>query len=509
MAREGGPRSWGRPPAWGSAGGRPAAPPPRGGRAYPDHPDRAPGRGAGPGTARGGEPRRVYPWEIDRDYQARTGRGYAGFDDPEPAARRPGSGRPATARPDRDRYAGFDDPPRDRSRYAGFEEQRARPPRRPTRVLPGGDRPDPGYPGENHGYPGGSRYADPRYDPRYQGEPGYPGQGGGPRVPPPRAPRPRRTRPARRANWGRRALVLLVVAGVCAVVAGAYVDSHLTRAAALKDYDGRPSTDGTNWLIVGSDSRADLSSGQESELSTGYAAGGRTDTIMLLHTGSSGTTLLSLPRDSLLAIPGHGRNKLNAAFSMGGPSLLVRTVEDATGLRIDDYAEIGFGGFVDVVDAVGGVNMCIPQAMKDPKAGLDLQPGCQTLNGVNALGYVRTRATPRADLDRVEHQREFLSALMKKTESPATLLNPFRMVPLVQAIPGALTVDSSDHVWNLAGLAMAMREVSAGRGVTATVPIGSLGMLNGSSVVRWDTARAKQLFGALAQDQAPPKGSMN
>jgi LCP family protein required for cell wall assembly len=300
-----------------------------------------------------------------------------------------------------------------------------------------------------------------------------------------------------------------VVAGLLAVAAGVYLDTQLTRVDALADYAGRPDSAGTNWLIVGSDSRAGLSGTQEHELATGDAAGARTDTIMLLHTGSAGTTLVSLPRDSFLAIPGHGRNKLNAAFSLGGAPLLVRTVEQATGLHIDDYAEIGFDGFVNVVDAVGGVDMCVPSPMKDPKAGLNIKAGCQELDGTTALGYVRTRATPRADLDRVAHQREFLSALMKRVISPTTLLNPFRVVPLVRSVPGALTVDSSDHVWNLFGLALAMHQLSGGGGTTATVPIGSLGTAGGASVVRWDTTRAKQLFGALAQDETPPRSSLN
>lgn len=303
-------------------------------------------------------------------------------------------------------------------------------------------------------------------------------------------------------------MTLLVILAVALIGFGAYVDTTLTRVSALSDYNGRPDSSGTNWLIVGSDSRAGLTSAQEKTLSTGNAAGQRTDTIMLLHTGSAGTTLVSLPRDSLLAIPGHGRDKVNAAFSLGGPDLLIRTVEQATGLRIDHYAEIGFGGFVNVVDAVGGVDMCLPGPLVDPKAGLNVKAGCQELDGQTALGYVRTRATPRADLDRIKHQREFLSALMKRVASPTTILNPFRMVPLVQSIPGALTVDSGDHVWNLLGLALAMRELSGGGGVTTTVPIGALDVVNGADVVRWDTTRAKAMFGALAKDQAVPKSAI-
>jgi len=298
-------------------------------------------------------------------------------------------------------------------------------------------------------------------------------------------------------------LLLVLVVG-----AGLYVDTQVTRLAALADYQGRPDSDGTNWLIVGSDSRANLTEQQEATLSTGNAAGERTDTVMLLHTGSAGTTLVSLPRDSLLSIPGHGKNKLNSAYSFGGPKLLTRTVEQATGLRIDHYAEIGFDGFVNVVDAVGGVDMCIPEAMKDPLAGLNVKAGCQRLDGQTALAYVRSRATPRADLDRVEHQREFLSALMKRVVSPWTLVNPFRLVGLVRAMPGALTVDTGDHVWNLVGLALAMRELSGGGGVTTTVPVGGFSTVNGSSVLRWDTTRAKQLFGALAKDQPVPKSAL-
>ncbi len=296
---------------------------------------------------------------------------------------------------------------------------------------------------------------------------------------------------------------MLVLIGV-----GGYLDTRLTRTAALTGYSGRPVSKGTNWLIVGSDSRADLTEQQEQALATGNASGARTDTIMLLHTGSSGTTLISLPRDSLVSIPGKGKNKLNAAFAFGGPKLLTQTVEQATGLRIDHYAEIGFEGFVKVVDAVGGVDMCIPEAMKDPLAGLNVKAGCQKLDGQTALGYVRSRATPRADLDRIEHQRQFLSALMKQVVNPLTLLNPFRVFGLTQAMPGAVTVGAEDHVWHLAGLALAMRELSGGGGITTTAPIAGLGQVNGTSVVRWDTTRAKALFNALAQDQSVPKSAL-
>lgn len=285
-----------------------------------------------------------------------------------------------------------------------------------------------------------------------------------------------------------------------------YLDSSLTRVPALDDYEGRPAdTPGTTWLLVGSDSREGLSEEDREERATGGAAGRRTDTIMVLHIpdGSHPATLISLPRDSYVPIPGHGRRKLNAAFALGGPKLLVQTVETITGLRIDRYAEVGFGGFRDIVDAVGGVEMCIEEPMKDPKAGLDLEAGCQELDGAQALGYVRTRASARADLDRVERQRQFLSALVDKAASPGTLINPFRSIPLLTSIPDALTVGEDEHLHHLAGIGLAM---SGGDLVTTTVPISRTGTAPGAgSVVWWDRDKASRLFQALADDQPVPE----
>ena len=136
-------------------------------------------------------------------------------------------------------------------------------------------------------------------------------------------------------------------------------------------------------------------------LGTGSADGRRTDSIILVHVPSGGgkPALISVPRDSYLPIPGHGKNKVNAAFAIGGPKLLVETLEDATGLPIDGYVEIGFGGFADVVDSLGGVDICVPRDITDAKAHINLKKGCQTLDGTTALGYVRARySDPKGDL---------------------------------------------------------------------------------------------------------------
>ncbi len=283
-----------------------------------------------------------------------------------------------------------------------------------------------------------------------------------------------------------------------------YVDGTLARVPALPA-DSATSSAGTNWLIVGSDSRANLTAEQRKEYATGDPESELTDTIMLLHTGSGPTTLVSIPRDSMVDIPGHGRHKINSAYSRGGgadgggPELLVSTVEGATGLHIDHYVEIGFLGIVSVVDAVGGVEMCVPEAIKDPKAALDIKAGCQTLDEATALGYVRTRATASSDFGRVERQRAFISALLDKATSPSTLFNPFRIVPLATGLSGSIAVDDSTHVWHLAQLGLAMRGLS--EGISTTVPVRD-------GVVNWDRTRATALFDALAADERPPENAL-
>ncbi|WP_245717816.1 LCP family protein, partial [Nocardia miyunensis] len=321
-----------------------------------------------------------------------------------------------------------------------------------------------------------------------------------------REPQPRQPRVRRRRHWGRWFLALLLVLILTPIAAGIYLDSSLHRIDALAGYSGRVGqTAGTNWLLTGSDSREGLTQAQEQQLSTGDeadAGGERSDTIMLVHIPQSGpTTIVSLPRDSYVPIPGHGRDKLNAAFAEGGPKLLVQTVETATGLHIDHFAKIGFGGFANMVDAVGGIDMCLPNAIDDPKAGLNLPAGCQHLNGTQALGFVRTRATPRADLDRMNNQRMFLAALLKKATSAGTLANPFKLWPLATGITGTLQVDNGDHIWALGRLAWALHANT----VTTTVPIGGFETVDGSgSVLLWDKSQASQFFADLAADKPIP-----
>jgi LCP family protein required for cell wall assembly len=320
---------------------------------------------------------------------------------------------------------------------------------------------------------------------------------------------PARRPPRKKKSWGRRIAITLVVLLLALVGVVFYVDSTLQRTPALADYPGRVAqTQGTNWLLVGSDSREGLDEGKREELAAGDAAGRRTDTMMIVHIPASGgqPALISLPRDSLVPIPGHGKTKLNSAFAMGGPELLGKTVETATGLHIDHYAEIGLGGFSDLVSAVGGVDMCLDKPMKDDKAGVDLPAGCQELDGPKALGFVRARySLEGGDLERAANQRKLLGALVDKATGPATLLNPFRMFPLAGAASKTFLVNEGDHVWHMFWLAMAMGDITSGQGVTTAAPFGGFGEDDeGQSVIKWDKQDAAAMFKAVAEDTPIP-----
>jgi LCP family protein required for cell wall assembly len=225
---------------------------------------------------------------------------------------------------------------------------------------------------------------------------------------------------------------------------------------------------------------------------------------MILHIPANGgpSVLVSLPRDSYVPIPGYGDNKLNAAFSFGGPKLLAKTVQNVTGLRIDHYMEIGFGGFVHVVDAVGGVRMCLKTSLYDQASGARLKKGCQTLDGDQALAYVRTRHNfSDQDLQRVQDQRLFMRALLSKLTSPGVILNPFASVPAALGVANTVTVDQGTSLYQLIKAAFALRHPE-----TTTVPIANSNYPTAAGdAVQWNSAEATQLFNDLKNDQPVPK----
>lgn len=280
----------------------------------------------------------------------------------------------------------------------------------------------------------------------------------------------------------------------------------IERVDATPDNPDRPgSAAGTNILLIGTDSRESLTDEERRELKTGSTEGARADTIMLLHLAGGGgdPTLLSIPRDSYVAIPGSGTNKINAAYSAGGPPLLVDTVEQSTGLPVDGYVEIGFDGFVDVVGAVDGVRMCLPDPVFEERSDLDLQAGCQDLAGKDALNYVRMRySDPRGDLGRVERQRQFLASLVQRLTRPSTVLVPWRLHEAGTATGSSLKIGEDTSMWEMLRVVLAMRDISGDQGNSITVPVAdpNYRTADRQSAVLWDEAGADELFEALRTD---------
>jgi LCP family protein required for cell wall assembly len=290
-------------------------------------------------------------------------------------------------------------------------------------------------------------------------------------------------------------LVALWLVFLVAVPAWAWTQIHKVDA---DPGGGRPAAQpGTTYLLVGSDSRRGLSKKEQRKLGVGGVGdvGQRTDTIMLLHTGAGPDLLLSIPRDSIVPIPGHSTTKINAAFAWGGPKLLVKTIEQDTGVRIDHYVEIGFGGFVNSVDAVGGVNICPTQNMDDPRANLHIKKGCQQVDGITALGYARSRHTSAlGDIARAEHQREVVSAIGSEVKSPLTVLNPLRYFRVADAATSSLTISKGTGPIALAKFAWAMTRVNGKSGLTCSMPISDL-------AVHWDRPRALRLMKLIKEDR--------
>ncbi|MFD7105244.1 LCP family protein [Streptomyces celluloflavus] len=387
-------------------------------------------------------------------------------------------------------------------RDAGPGRQRSEPPLPPQLSPNRGSVPpqqSQGYDSYNSGYNTGQVYGDGG---------GRGGHGGGP------AAAGRGSRPA--PNWGRRikwtVLTLVTVFLVTSIATYFWADGQMRREVDLSKVIDRPAAgDGTNYLIVGSDSREGMTDEQKKVLHTGSAEGKRTDSMMILHDGSNGPTLISLPRDSDVVVPSfvgsqsgkkfpaQGRHtKLNATYAMDGPELLVRTIEASTHLRIDHYVEIGFAGFANIVDAIGGVELDIPKAFKDKDAGADFQAGTQTLDGQQALAFVRTRhAFAASDLERTKNQQKFLAALAHQTATPSTLLNPFKLYPTLSAGLNTVITDKDMSLWDLGQMFFAMKGVTNGEGKSMNMPLsGNIG-----NNLLWNKTKVAQLVQQLNNDE--------
>ena len=317
-------------------------------------------------------------------------------------------------------------------------------------------------------------------------------------APPPR-PQPKKQRRRWRPRLGLIPLVLILLL-VYLLGVPLYHFTTIEKVDASPRGDRPEEQPGTNYLIVGSDKADDLSDAQRKALQTGERGGTNTDTIIVLHTGSGGRTMMSIPRDTLTEVPGQGTQMINAAFAIDGPPLLVASVEKLTGIHIDHYVELGFGSVINTVDAFGGVEICPKQDMKDPLARLDIKKGCQEVDGITALAYSRSRhVTALSDLDRVARQREVISALGDEALTPWTFLNPVRYWQINEAAAEAIRVDEDMGPVDLARFALAM----TGESKTCTMP--NLPAPSDPNRIIADPDRSPALFTAIIEDSTVPK----
>jgi LCP family protein required for cell wall assembly len=296
------------------------------------------------------------------------------------------------------------------------------------------------------------------------------------------------------------ALVLLVSGGAWALTG--YINGHIRRVDAGTVNSG--TTGPLNILVAGVDPRTGLTHHQEVLLHVGNDVSSNSDTMMLVHVSGdrSRVTVVSIPRDSWVSIPGYGMNKINAAYGFGGPKLMVQTVEQATGLTINDYLEIDFLGFVKVIDALGGVNICLPQAVDDSYSGLRLSAGPHHVDGVTALAYARDRHSfATSDLARIQDQQRLLSSALSEAIHSGLLANPIRLAQFLGAALSAVTVDQG---FNVSALADQMRGISSQDVTFMTVPLSTVDYQTptGEDAVLWNGAAAARIFQALANDEA-------
>ncbi|SFD04908.1 transcriptional attenuator, LytR family [Nocardioides terrae] len=337
-----------------------------------------------------------------------------------------------------------------------------------------------------------------------------------PQDPPDLPPAPPR-RPRRRRRILLAVLVALAVLVGLPVAVGLYVghqlNANVTRLHGMfPSAVGRPvhpstgpAADAMNILLMGSDRRSDVpTTGNAAEAPAWVAGEQRSDTMMVLHVDADrrGASVISIPRDSWVDVPGHGPAKINAAYSLGGPALAVETVEKLTGVRIDHVAVVDWDGYKALIDTLGGVDVTIPNTVYDSYRDTTWTAGTRHLNGEEALKYAGQRAgLPGGDLDRVKRQQAIIRALSSKMVTVGS--SPSATYDLLQTLTRNLTVD--DH-WSgtaMARLALSLRHLGPSDVSYLTVPVTGTGMVGDQSVVFVNHEAGRSLWRAVRADRMP------
>ncbi len=326
--------------------------------------------------------------------------------------------------------------------------------------------------------------------------------------------------PSRARIWLKRLfLTVLVLANL--LVFGAYgllryvsakVEAEVTRdqgVVAVLSQQPAQRQDPRTFLVIGSDSRANLPDDAQGRFAD--TAGQRADVIMLVKVfpTEGRAQMLSLPRDLRVEIPGHGTNKINAAFAFGGASLMVETVKQATGLEVHHYVEVDFVGFAAIVDELGGVQLSFPFPARDLKSGLQVDAGLQRLDGMTALAYARSRsyqelrdgswvAVDASDIGRTRRQQQLVFAILSALKRPAVLTE---VGPVIEAFGSHLTVDGALSERTMIDLAWAMRSIGSEDIEAVTLPTGSR-LIGGASYQLRDEPAASAVLAAFAAGES-------
>lgn len=313
----------------------------------------------------------------------------------------------------------------------------------------------------------------------------------------------------RKALIGLGVCIVLLIAGVFAV--GLYLQNKLGDQIdripdAFEGLEDRPqkSGDAVNILLMGSDRRSDnQTTGGDATADSWIPGEQRSDTLMVLHISGDreSASVVSIPRDSYVRIPGHGEDKINAAFSYGGPSLAVETIEQLTSVHLDHIALIDWEGFERLTDALGGVEVTVPETVRDTKNDRTWTKGKHELDGEEALLYVRQRyGLPGGDFDRINRQQAFLRTLLGKTLSNDTLTSPTKLYDVLDAVTANLSVDEGWSVGDMRGLAWSLRGLRTSDVDFTTVPLKGTGMIGGASVVLLDKPKGERMWAAMRDD---------
>lgn len=327
-------------------------------------------------------------------------------------------------------------------------------------------------------------------------------------------------RPATKALIGLAVCMLVLAVGAYAALLYAQhrLDRQLDRVDVFSGLTGRPTkptsgpgADALNILVLGSDQRpTDASVGSDggTARSVAWVSGSqRSDTMMLLHVDAdrAGGAVISIPRDAWVDVPGHGPAKINAAFSWGGPRLAVQTVEHLTGIRLDHVAWIGWDGFRDLTDTLGGVRVWVPRTVYDSARGVTWTRGPHHLDGASALTYVRQRhGLPGGDLDRIQRQQNFLRGLLDETRHSFRPSHPRTMYAILDAITRNLTVDRGFDTAELRGLVFDLTGMRSDDLDFLSAPVAGLGWEGAQSVVRLDRQECSTLWAAVREDRVRP-----